>query len=256
MEATMNNIHERFPILAGAGMLDARDGVENVQLMQSARIPLAGNDGVRQILRPVFGTPGSPAGGIATMPIIAQLLSIVRQLLSMFGMTFYQNATASSTGDPHLAFSGTDASGMPAENHFDSMMPHADLLDSDSFTGGYQVSTAVTQPGANGVTYNRQATVLTNYGSTQISLEKDGDAYVTQDGRRYAIADGQSYELANGENVRRGRDGSLVVTDTNPQGGTITTTLSENGNGVDVRAQAQNVDLSGDLLAPPLQALL
>ena len=68
-----------------------------------------------------------------------------------------------------------------------------------------------------------------------------------------SLANGQSYDLGNGETVTRNANGSLAVTDNNGMGGTITTTLSENGQGVDVTAQANNVDLGGDLLNQPLQ---
>jgi hypothetical protein len=265
MEATMNNVQERLPILAGANMLGARDGDETVQWMQNPGIALPANDRISPIFRPIPGLPALPGTGVTTLPIVSQLLSIIQQLLAMFGFgrqssvlpNYYQNATASSTGDPHLAFNGTDANGNASEHRFDSMTAHRDLLDSDSFTGGYQISTAVTQPGPKGVTYNRQATISTNDGRTQVTLEKGGDAYVMQGGRRYGLSSGESYNIGNGETVRRNGDGSVVVSDTNAENGSIITTLSENGNGVDVRAQAQNVDLGGDLVAQaPLQALL
>jgi hypothetical protein len=38
-------------------------------------------------------------------------------------------------------------------------------------------------------------------------------------------------------------------------GGSITTTLSQNGHGVDVTAQANNVDLGGDLVNQPQQPI-
>jgi hypothetical protein len=131
------------------------------------------------------------------------------------------------------------------------MNSHADLLDSDSFAGGYQISTNVTQPGANGVTFNQSATITTGFGSTQVSLDKNGTATIQENGQSIALANGQSYDLGNGETVSRNGDGSVVVTDNNGIGGTITTTLSENGQGVNVNAQAGNVDLGGDLLHQP-----
>jgi|SRR5579884_291282 len=259
----MNNVQERLPILAGGEMLGDTLGGGTVEWTNALQIPPAGDDRIKPIFRPVSGLPGTPSGGIATLPIIAQLMSIVQQLLSMFGLgqqamgagTYYQNATASSTGDPHLAFNGTDAFGNATQNRFDSMSGHANLLDSDSFNGGYNIATTVTAPARNGVTYNQQATISSDYGRTQVSLDKSGSAYVTEDGHSHAIADGQSFNLGNGETVARQADGSVIVTETNAQGGSIVTTLSENGKGVDVRAQANNVDLGGDLLASaPLQS--
>jgi hypothetical protein len=261
----MNNVQERLPIPAGADMLDSRGAEPMVLWPQVSPIARSGGDRINQMFRPVSGFPGFLGGGVAGMPIVQQLISIIQQLLSALGFgqqpaspsNFYQNATASSTGDPHLSFSATDFTGNAAQDHFDSMAAHSDLLDSDSFNGGYQISTAVTQPGANGVTYNRQATISTNFGQTQVSLDKDGNAYIMQHGHRHAIAPGAFYNLGNGESVRRNDNGSIVVTDMNGEGGSITTTLTENGSGVDVRTQAQNVDLGGDLVTrPPLQSLL
>lgn len=207
-----------------------------------------------------------PGQGIIGPPlgILSQLVSIIQQLLSMLGMggmfgslfgnasqmpgTYFQNASASSTGDPHLSFNGTDGSGATRQARFDSMTGHGDLLDSDSFAGGYQISTSVTQPGANGVTYNQQATISTGFGSTQISLDKNGNATVMQNGQTLSLADGQSYDLGSGQMVTRNANGTVVVRDDNGMGGSVTTTLSANGSGVDVSTQAANVDLGGDLL--------
>lgn len=214
--------------------------------------------------------PTGIGGGMNT--IIQQLLNIIQQLLSALGLgglgglgggntwsgpqgpeNYFQNASGASVGDPHLSFNGTSSTGGNQSSHFDSMTGHGDLLDSDSFAGGYQISTSVTQPGANGVTYNQQATITTNFGGTQVSLDKNGSATLTQNGQMLSLADGQSYDLGNGETVARNADGAVVVTDGNGMGGTITTTLSQNGQGVDVNTQANNVDLGGDLLSQPGQ---
>jgi hypothetical protein len=182
--------------------------------------------------------------------VLSQLLSILRQLLSMMGMgaNYFQSATASSTGDPHLAFTGTTAGGSAQQSHFDSMTSHGDLLDSDSFAGGYRVSTEVTAANANGVTFNRSAAIATNFGATQVSLDNTGRAAITQNGRTISLANGQTVFLGDGESATRSADGSVVVTDGNAMGGTITATLRENGQGVDVKTQANNVDLGGDLV--------
>lgn len=215
-----------------------------------------------------IGIGNGIGGGMNT--IIQQLLNIIQQLLSSFGLggfgglgggnfwnqpqgaqTYFQNANGSSTGDPHLRFNGTSGTGANQSSHFDSMTGHSDLLDSDSFAGGYQIATSVTQPAANGITYNQQATITTNFGGTQVSLDKNGNATIDQNGQMITLANGQSYNAGNGETVTRNANGSLAVTDDNGMGGTITTTLSENGQGVDVSVQANNVDLGGDLLNQP-----
>lgn len=152
---------------------------------------------------------------------------------------YYANASGGSNGDPHLSFNGSA---------WDNMGSQPDLLHSDSFPGGFQISTQTTPPQANGVTYNQNATVTTNNGQTQVSLDKSGNATITQDGSSYAIQPGTSYDLGNGEMVQRNADGSLAITCNNGIGGQITTTMKQNGNGVDVNAQANNVDLGGALV--------
>lgn len=200
--------------------------------------------------------PGGMQGGLGG--IVSQLLGIIQQLMSMLGLgggnplfgnpqgpeQYFQSANGASTGDPHLSFNG---------NHFDSMTSHSDLLDSDSFTGGFQISTSVTQPGSNGVTFNQQATVSSGFGQTQVSLDKSGNATIVQNGQTMSLANGQSVDLGDGEIVTRNADGSLIINDDNGMGGTISTTLSENGQGVDVNTQANNIDLGGDLVnqSPP-----
>lgn len=194
--------------------------------------------------------------------MLAQLRSIVQQLLMMLGLgsaqggqQYFTSANASSTGDPHLSFTGTGTDGSHAQAHYDSMTGHSDLLDSASFAGGYQISTSVTQPAANGVTYNQQATVSTGFGSTQVSLDRNGNATIVRDGQTTSLANGQSFDLGSGEVVTRDTDGSVAIRDDNGMGGTIVTTLSENGQGVDVNVQANNVGLGGDLLNQPPQQI-
>jgi hypothetical protein len=267
----MTNVYERAAA-ANVAVPQSLPGISTNDLRWASPgslLPVSG-DAIRrtgpQFRRPPIDNPVDGFGNNVpgTNGIVSQLLSIVQQLLSMLGMgnmlgnlpgaeQTFQTATASSLGDPHLGFSGTTAGGFNQQTHFDSMSDHGDLLDSDSFAGGYRIATSVTQPGANGVTYNQQATVCTNFGSTQISLDRSGNATISQNGRTMSIADGQSVLLGGGESVTRNADGSLVIADANGLGGSITTTLSENGHGVDVTAQANDVDLGGDLLNQPQQ---
>jgi hypothetical protein len=167
------------------------------------------------------------------------------------GQQYFGNATASSTGDPHLAFNGTSATGSNSNAKWDSMASHQNLLDSNSFAGGYRVSTTATAPNSSGVTYNQSASVSTNGGRDSVTLGVNGSATISRNGHSSAIADGQSFSLGNGETVSRAQNGSLTIDDTNSNGGSISTTLSENGNGVDVNVQANNVDLGGDLAGGP-----
>ncbi len=260
----MNNVLERLPIAIGTPAAAAEPAIANAFQARRGTMGNIAGDRIKQLTSPNLRTPepssefsnaftGMFAGG--AWGIVQQLIAIIQQLVSMWGLgnasnsqSYFQNATASSTGDPHLAFNGTGVSGNTSQTHFDSMVDHANLLDSDSFNGGYQISTKTTQPDANGITYNQQATISTNYGRTQVTLDKTGNAYVTQNGQQYTLANGHSYDLGNGETATRNNDGSLVVTDANEAGASIATTLSQNGSGVDVNTQAHNVDLGGDLL--------
>ncbi|MFY9780336.1 MAG: hypothetical protein WAJ85_07485 [Candidatus Baltobacteraceae bacterium] len=164
------------------------------------------------------------------------------------GQTFYGSADASSVGDPHEAFSGTTGAGDAVNGTWDSMSSHRDLLDSDSFNGGYRVSTQATQPNSNGVTLNQSATVTTASGNTTVTLDANGQYAVTAYGRNVSLQQGQSADLGGGESVTLNPDNSLTVNDSNGQGGSITTTLAANGSGgVDVKTHASEVELGGYL---------
>jgi hypothetical protein len=164
------------------------------------------------------------------------------------GETYYSNATASSVGDPHDAFDGTAGNGTQTGDHWNNMDAHGNLLSSDSFAGGYRISTSVTQPNASGVTLNESATVTTNGGATSVTLNGDGSYSVISNGQSVSLQQGVATSLGNGESVTLNADGSLTVNDSNGQGGSIATTLSLNhSSGVDVRASATDVDLGGYL---------
>ena len=251
----MINLFER-PIAGAAGTYvePAAPGLQ----AEAPAPPLASvRDAMSRLRRPENGPADTgflPFG--AGSDLVSRLLNIIRQLVSMVGFgqqqgtaqQHFANASASSTGDPHLSFDGADGAGNARHAKFDSMTSHADLLHSSSFSGGFGISTQVTQPGANGVTYNREATIGTNFGRTAIELDSAGNATIRENGRTQTIAAGQDYDLGDGERVSRLPDGSLTVVDENALGGNITTRLTENGAGVDVNVQAQNVDLGGDLL--------
>jgi hypothetical protein len=152
---------------------------------------------------------------------------------------FFQNATGSSEGDPHLSFNGS---------RWNSMSSQPDLLNSDSFAGGYQISTQVTQPNGRGVTWNHSATVSLNNGATKVSLNNDGDATIASYGQSVNVVPGQTIDLGDGESVTCNRDGSLRITAENAEGGRLTTTLTAKGPGVDVDVTAHDVDLAGALV--------
>jgi hypothetical protein len=133
--------------------------------------------------------------------------------------------------------------------HWDSMTSHGDLVHSDQIAGGYRVSTAVTAPGAGGVTYNQSATVHTNYGQDSVTMNHDGTFAIDNDGQAVTLAKGQSTTLSGGATVSANQDGSLTVSATNAQGGSISTTMRCSGQGVDVDSHGREIALGGDAIA-------
>jgi hypothetical protein len=163
----------------------------------------------------------------------------------------FADVDVSSSGDPHLAEVGTSEGpgGNQAVNeHWDSMTSHGDLVHSDQINGGYRVSTAVTAPGAGGVTYNQSATVHTNYGQDSVTMNRDGSFSIDNAGQAVTLAKGQSTTLSGGATVSANQDGSLTVSATNAQGGSIATTMRCSGQGVDVDSHAREIALGGDAI--------
>jgi hypothetical protein len=163
----------------------------------------------------------------------------------------FQNVDVSSTGDPHIAESGTQvgAGGQHAiDVRWDSMTSHADLVHSNQIEGGYRVSTAVTQPGANGVTSNQSATVHTNFDQDSVTMNRDGSFSIFDNGEAVQLGKGESADLSGGETVTANQDGSLAVNASNGNGGTIATTLRSTGAGVDVTTHAHEIALGGDAI--------
>jgi|GEM_PF-1094785 len=237
------------------------------------------NDGIARFLPPGFSEGGGIFGSLAGQngnggaPVpgpLASISSLLMQLIGMLGAllngggmpsgpgtppggqeNYFSSAGGASTGDPHLSFSGQSASGTYG-GKWDSMAAHSDLLDSDSVPGGFAISTTPTSPNAQGITYNASASITTNGGSTVLTYGADGSATISQNGTTNALARGQNLSLP-GEEISWNADGSLSVNVDDGNGGDIATTLSRNGQGVDVRANAQNVDLGGDLVAGATQ---
>jgi hypothetical protein len=191
------------------------------------------------------GLPGTSNGapGVGTTPTQPNAPGGTQQR--------FADVDISSTGDPHLAETGTretPSGTQTVDEHFDSMTGHDDLVSSRAIAGGYRVSTTVTQPNANGVTYNDSATVQANFGSDSVSMQHDGSFAITSGGQSVALAKGQTVTLAGGETVAENGDGSLVVSASNQQGGTIATTLRSNGSGVDVTTHAHELAVGGDVV--------
>ena len=228
------------------GLLESGGGSFENPVFTSA-FPLgAGDDSIARLFPPALGAScgGCGENTSALGGILQQLSALLQQLMGVFagggggGQQWFQSANGGSAGDPHLNFNGATWNDMNAQ---------PDLLCSNSIPGGYRVSTQVTASAANGVTYNQSATVTMNYGATSVSLDKSGNALISQNGVQLPIASGQTIDLGNGQTVARTAN-ALTVTVNNGTGGTIATTMTSNGQGVDVQNSAQDVDLGGALV--------
>ena len=196
-----------------------------------------------------YGNSGSLQGLFG--PLMGVLQQLMQMLQSLMGYgcnggcppngneRYFQNATGSSDGDPHLSFNGA---------RWNNMESQPDLLDSNSFPGGFRISTQVTPPTAKGVTWNQSATVSLNDGATRISMNDNGEAAITSYGQSVSIAPGQTLQLGDGESVTYEQNGSLRVTAQNGFGGRIESTLTARGKGVNVDVTAHDVDLGGALV--------
>jgi hypothetical protein len=242
--------------LDGGQILPFESSVADPRRATAFEPPLAlGGDGITRLIPPGPNAPFGPSWGSGNDgslfgsslfgqigALLQQLGQLLQQFMSGNGEHYFQNANGASTGDPHLSFNGST---------WDNMQSQPNLLSSDSFPGGYRVSTQATPPNANGVTYNQSATITSNYGMTSVTLDKSGNATILQNGTSIPIQSGQTIDLGNGETVTRNQNGSLQIANVNGFGGTITTTLSLNANGVDVNSSASNVDLGGTLVNGP-----
>jgi hypothetical protein len=264
-----------------AGLNGTIAGTELATPWPSTQSPFGGFAGADGFSPSLYGY-GSNAANAGSSPLgqlVSLFTSMLQALMGALGgtangasanggtasqasspQTFVQNAAVSSTGDPHLAASGTTSNGTAISAKYDSMTGHHDLVDSDSFAGGYRVSTQTTTPDANGITYNQSATVRT--GDASVTVDNSGNVtvktaspfagrYASPDGptsQSTTLASGQSMTLDSGAVVTKNADGSVTMSDTNASGGSISTTFTQNGKGVDVVATASNADLGGDVM--------
>jgi hypothetical protein len=225
-----------------------------------------------------FGSSNAGASGISG--ILAQLMSSVQQTISQLsnammgtssstsalptpatsaqanpanGSATFQNVSLGSVGDPHLSVSGTeqnaDGSTASVDSKFDSMSGHADLFSTRDFGDGFHVSTAVTQPSANGVTQNASATATMDGGRESVSMSNTGAVSISDHGQAVALSAGQSIRLSGGQQVSEAANGSVSITESSFNENLTTTFTNNGGGGVDVTAQGQNVTLSGALIS-------
>ena len=142
------------------------------------------------------------------------------------GQTAFGSATISSTGDPHLAINGTLSDGSNVSLTYDNMQSDPDLVRSNSFAGGFKVSTQTTQPNASGVTYNQSATVSTNFGQNQVTFDNGGNATILQNGNSRSRSRPGRRSISAAASLVTDNGNSLVVNETNSSGGNITTTMT------------------------------
>ena len=189
------------------------------------------------------GATPSPYGMLAPMMgMLSQLMQMLQSLMGYQGCgneRFFRTADGASSGDPHLSFNG---------NRWSSAASQPDLLRSNSFPGGFHISTQTTPPDGKGVTWNRSATVALDGGATTITLNANGEPAITSNGQTRAIAPGETLHLGNGATAVANSNGSLCIGAHNGEGGSIAATLTARGNGVDVDVTAHDVDLGGALV--------
>jgi hypothetical protein len=229
-----------------------------------------------------WGSPFSPGSAAAngtastTNGLLAQIVALLQQLTGSIGSAFggnafggnpaygnasygtpgsatFANATLSSTGDPHLALTGTldGANGTTSSvnAHYDDMNAQRDLLSTGDFGDGFRVSTSASTPNASGVTYNATATASMDRGRDSVTMGPGGAVSVTSDGSAVALAAGQSITLGGGQVVSENANGAVSIAERNARGETLTTTFAYNGSGVDITATAAgNVTLGGSLV--------
>lgn len=203
----------------------------------------AGSSGANWLPGGFGGNLQQPMGMIANL--ISQLYSMIAQWVQYFGQppsspseAFYRDAGASSSGDPHQAFNGTRADGATQNTDFESMVGHQALVDSDLFCGGYKISTNITAPKAKGVTLNQYATLSSNFGRSQISMDNTGALKILEDGCAVSINNGQTLDIGNGQTISKNADASATLINIDGQGGTIRTTLVAHEGGLNVSASA------------------
>lgn len=251
--------------LGAATLAPLESAAENVlsPAQTALSAPLGAEDAISRLVPPLIGSAGTnPMQTAMFGPLPGMLQQLMQMLQSMMGYggfggyggyggytggcngygneQYFSNASGSSTGDPHLTFNG---------NHWDSMSSQPDLLESNSIPGGFQVSTQVTAPNARGITYNQSATVALDGGNVAVSMNNEGQATIRQGDRMIPMSAGQTLDLGNGASVTCNGNGSVSVLAQNGYGGQIQTTLTAQGQGVNVETSAQNVDLGGTLVA-------
>jgi hypothetical protein len=128
------------------------------------------------------------------------------------------------------------------------MQSHNDLLTAPDVAGGFRLSSQVGTANAQGATMNQSVTASANHGRTAISFNANGNATIRQGNMTNTLAPNETLQLGQGLSVTDATN-SLVLQAKNANGSTLTTTLSDNGQGgVDINAQGNNIALGGYLV--------
>ena len=224
--------------LAGDGPPPRRYGElpDNGAGLQGLLGPLMGMlQQLMQMLQSLTGYGGTRRTEAALRPMAATAVA------RLYGNErFFQNASGSSEGDPHLSFNGS---------RWNIMSSQPDLLNSNSFAGGYKISTQATPPNGSGVTRNQSATVSLNNGATKVTINNDGER------DNYELRSIGLRSLAAKRSVSATANRSPTITTARSsfrrktgRAAASTTTLTANGKGVDVDVTAHDVDLGGALV--------
>jgi len=134
----------------------------------------------------------------------------------------------------------------------DDLTTNDDVVHSDEFRGGFRVSTAAAQPGADGGTSPTSATVHMNYDRDRITMSSDGWFAVVDGGKEdpelSQIGPDEGATLSGDEVINVNRDGSLGISAGNLRGLATLTLLKGTGTSVDVTIEAGK--LYDDVIVP------
>lgn len=184
------------------------------------------------------GTLKQPDQNVATPGFTGPGLNATDPTMNVKG------AAITTNGDPHIA-SNIDGK----KSWSDNMGSQSDLIDANnSFAGGYQESTQVGNAGKDGKTFNKE--IDFQVGGAKVSATGNkGDVSVSvQNGptaSAQTLSKGESLTTSEGATITLDKSGKLEVTDNNETGGTLTTTVSSSGKGLDATSSGSNIDLGG-----------
>ena len=160
----------------------------------------------------------------------------------------FESVSASSTGDPHLAISGTTEKGAEVAAKFSDQHSHADLVSSTSIKGGFNVATHTTPLNAHGVAFNQSATITVDNGNDTVEVSNNGAINVSDEGKSIGLIIGKAVDLGSGASVEETKKGVVQVKGFGAHGAELSATLAVAGKGVNVYISGQDVKLSGFLV--------